>query len=125
VPRGWRSSRLLRVILLAILHFISDEDDPAGIIATIRDVLAPGSYLVVSHIAPGRVRDKNVAERVHKIYDHATERIYPRTPAEVTRLLEGFEIIEPEVMAKHARVGDESGAVSASPISWRTLARKP
>ena len=96
--------RPVAVILLAILHFISDDDDPAGIVATIRDALAPGSYLVVSHIAPGRVRDPGVAERVHKIYDRATERIYPRTPAEVARLLAGFEIIEPEVMARHAPV---------------------
>ena len=117
--------RPVAVILLAILHFISDDDDPAGIVATIRDALAPGSYLVVSHVAPGRVRDKAVAERVHKIYDRATERIYPRTAEEVTRLLDGFEIVAPEVMAEYAPVADRGGAVSAGPISWRTLARKP
>jgi hypothetical protein len=117
--------RPVAVILLAILHFISDDDDPAGIIATIRDAIAPGSYLVVSHVAPGRVRDKNAEDSALKVYDQATERIYPRTPAEVPRLLDGFEIIEPEVMAGHARVADESGAVSATPIGWRTLARKP
>lgn len=118
-------SRPVAVILLAILHFISDEDDPAQIIATLRDALAPGSYLVVSQVAPGRVQDKSAADRVHKIYDHATERIYPRTPAQVTRLLDGFEIIKPEVMTEQARFVDESGAVSDGPISWRTLARKP
>jgi SAM-dependent methyltransferase len=117
--------RPVAVILLAILHFISDDDDPAEIVATIRDALAPGSYLVVSHVAPGRVRDKAVAERVRKIYDRATERIYPRTEEEVTRLLDGFEIVAPEVMADYAPVADKGGAVSASPISWRALARKP
>jgi hypothetical protein len=117
--------RPVAVILLAILHFISDEDDPAGIIATIRDAIAPGSYLVVSHVAPGRVRDKNAADRALKVYDQATEQIYPRTPAEGARLLAGFEIIEPQVMAGHARAADEIGVMSASPIGWRTLARKP
>jgi O-methyltransferase involved in polyketide biosynthesis len=117
--------RPVAVILLAILHFISDEDNPAAIIATIRDAIAPGSYLVVSHVAPGRVRDKDAAQRALKVYHQATERIYPRTPAAVARLLDGFEIIEPEVMAGHARVADESGAVSTSPVGWRTLARKP
>jgi S-adenosyl methyltransferase len=117
--------RPVAVILLAILHFISDEDDPAGIIATIRDAIAPGSYLVVSHVAPGRVRDKNAGERALKVYQQATERIYPRTPEAVARLLDGFEIIEPEVMARNARVADEIGAASVSPIGWRTLARKP
>jgi hypothetical protein len=35
------------------------------------------------------------------------------------------EIIEPEVVAGHAPVTDASGAVSAGPVGWRTLARKP
>ena len=117
--------RPVAAILLAILHFISDEDDPAGIIATIRDAIAPGSYLVVSHVAPGRVRDKNAAERALKVYDQATERIYPRTPEEGERLLAGFEIIEPEVMAGHARAADEIGVMSASPIRLASACRKP
>jgi len=118
-------SRPVAVILLAILHFIADEDDPARIIATIRDALAPGSYLVVGHAAAGTARDSDTADRIRKVYEQATEPIYPRTPAEFTRLLDGFEIIEPEVMARHARATEQGGAVSASPFSWRTLARKP
>jgi hypothetical protein len=79
----------------------------------------------VSHVAPGRVRDKDAARRALKVYHQATERIYPRTAAAGARLLDGFELIEPEVMAGHARVAGDSGAVSTSPIGWRTLARKP
>ena len=75
-------SRPVAVVLLAILHFISAADDPARIIATIRDALAPGSYLVVSHVVPGRVQDKEVAkevaDRVYEIYGRASE---PLTPA--------------------------------------------
>jgi hypothetical protein len=37
------------LILVAILHFIPDEDKPAEIIATLLDALPPGSYLVASH----------------------------------------------------------------------------
>jgi len=121
--------RPVAVILLAILHFISDDDDPAGIIATIKDAIAPGSYLVISHIVPGRVGDKEVdkevADRVYKIYDQASERLHPRTPEEIKRLLDGFEVIEPEVMAPYARFAERGGAVSVSPVGWRVLARKP
>jgi hypothetical protein len=46
------------LLLVAILHFIKDEEDPAGIVATLRDALAPGSYLVLCGagpaVAPGR-----------------------------------------------------------------------
>jgi SAM-dependent methyltransferase len=37
------------LMLVAILHFIPDEDKPAEIIATLLDALPPGSYLVASH----------------------------------------------------------------------------
>ncbi len=67
--------RPVAVILLAILHFISDEDDPAGIIATIRDALAPGSYLVISHIVPGRIRDREVPKDVSS----SSQRPWPGT----------------------------------------------
>jgi SAM-dependent methyltransferase len=121
--------RPVAVILLAILHFISDDDDPAGVIATIRDALAPGSYLVISHIVHGRVQgkevDKEVADRVYKIYEQASERLRPRTAAEITRLLDGFELIEPEVMAQHAWLNERDAAASVSPVGWRVLARKP
>jgi hypothetical protein len=121
--------RPIAVILLAILHFVSDEDDPAGIIATIRDAIAPGSYLVISHIVPNRVMDqevdKDVADRVYEIYDKASERLYTRTPAQVTRLLDGFEVIEPEVMAEHVPAAERGAAASESPVGWRVLARKP
>src|SRR6266511_1869839 len=39
----------IAVLLVAMLHQVSDEDDPAGIIAQLRDAVAPGSYLVISH----------------------------------------------------------------------------
>jgi SAM-dependent methyltransferase len=122
-------SRPVAVFLLAILHFISDDDDPAQIIATIRDALAPGSYVVVSHVVPGRVQDqevaKEIADRIYEIYGRATEPLTPRTPEEIAGLLDGFELIEPEVLAKHAQPHELGGAASQSPVGWRVLARKP
>ena len=47
------------VLLLAILHFIPDADDPAGIVAALTAALAPGSAVAISHLtadlAPGQV----------------------------------------------------------------------
>jgi SAM-dependent methyltransferase len=118
-------SRPVAVILVAVLHFVSDDDDPAGIIAAIRDALAPGSYLVISHAVRGRVPDRGAVDRVHKIYDQAGQRAYPRAEAEIMGLLDGFELIRPEVMAPYARLPERGAAVSASPIGCRVLARKP
>ena len=38
------------LMLVAVLHFLQDEDKPEAIIATLLDALPPGSYLAASHI---------------------------------------------------------------------------
>ena len=42
-------TRPVALLLVAILHFIRDEEDSAGIVATLRDSLLAGSYLALSH----------------------------------------------------------------------------
>src|SRR5258708_31632901 len=44
-------SQPVAVLLLGILHFIPDSDDPAGIVKRLVDALAEGSYLVISQLA--------------------------------------------------------------------------
>jgi hypothetical protein len=41
--------RPIAVLMVAVLHFVSDEHDPFGAVARVRDRLAPGSHLVLSH----------------------------------------------------------------------------
>src|SRR5215469_14598492 len=42
-------SQPVAVLLIAILHFIPDADDPYGIVRKLMDPLAPGSFLVMVH----------------------------------------------------------------------------
>jgi hypothetical protein len=42
----------------AIVHFIAGDTDPAGIVARLRDALAPGSYLALTHIGSDFFPDK-------------------------------------------------------------------
>ena len=55
-------SQPLAVLLVAVLHFISDDEDPHAIVAAIRDALPPGSYLVLSHVT-GDIRRDSAAKR--------------------------------------------------------------
>jgi SAM-dependent methyltransferase len=52
-------TRPAAVLLLAVLHFITDTDGPAAIVAALAQQLAPGSFVVISHLtgdfAPGPV----------------------------------------------------------------------
>jgi hypothetical protein len=49
--------RPVAVLLLSVLHYIPDEAGTVAGVARLRDAMAPGSYLVISHIlmAPGHV----------------------------------------------------------------------
>jgi len=40
------------LMLVGILHFLEDKDEPERIIATLLDALPPGSYLTASHLNP-------------------------------------------------------------------------
>lgn len=42
-------SQPVALMLVAILHFLPDKDQPAAAITTLLDALPPGSYLVASH----------------------------------------------------------------------------
>ncbi len=85
------------VLLLAILHFVTDAEDPAALVAAIRDALAPGSYLILSHGtahgAPPRVAARS--GEASRVYDNATSRITYRDPARVIPFLAGFSLVEP------------------------------
>jgi hypothetical protein len=119
-------SRPVAVMLLAILHFVSDDDDPDAITATLRDALAPGSYLVISHVCQELLPDKAAAERAKKIYEQASERIQARGAERIRGFFGDFELVEPGLVAKHAW-RPVTGVASADPsdISMGAVARKP
>jgi SAM-dependent methyltransferase len=85
------------VLLGAVLHFIADADDPSGILAAIRDAVAPGSVLVVSHAA---VPEAMTPEQVHlaREYSERTAPLTFRSRGRVAELLAVFgELVEPGV----------------------------
>jgi S-adenosyl methyltransferase len=95
-------SRPVALTLLAVLHFVPDEDDPDAVMALLRDALAPGSYLVLSHICEELLPDKAAARRAMEIYERASERILPRGTERIRGFLGDFELVEPGLVPKHA-----------------------
>ena len=79
-------------MLLSILHFVSDSDDPAGLIARLLDPFPGGSHVALSHPHAERVPEVNDVERV---FDEATEQAHVRSRADIAKLVAGMEIIEP------------------------------
>ncbi len=81
------------VLLAGVLHFVPDADRPAGIVAALREAMAPGSYLLVSHAtADGQPPEVVEAQRLSS--RTATE-IVLRTQAGIAAYFEGFSLVEP------------------------------
>jgi hypothetical protein len=80
------------VLLVAILHFISDTDDPAGIISELLAPFPSGSYLVISHATPDETPAVNAAA---KVYDEATAQAHVRRHDDVLALVRDLDLVEP------------------------------
>jgi SAM-dependent methyltransferase len=84
----------IALLVVAVLHFIPDEEDPAGIVAQLRDALVPGSHLVLSH--GSWPADTTPAVRQARLtYDRTATPLILRDRDEVAALFAGFELIEP------------------------------
>jgi SAM-dependent methyltransferase len=93
VKRVLDFSRPVALLLVATLHFIPDEDDPSGIMAELRDALAPGSYLALTHASADGVPD--VVAKVVEVYKRTSAPGTPRTREQVTGLFGDFALVEP------------------------------
>ena len=85
--------RPIALLLVATLHFIPDEDDPAGIMSVLREALAPGSALAFTHASADGIPD--VVAKVVEVYKKTSAPGTPRTAAQVTALFGEFELVEP------------------------------
>ena len=90
------------VLMVGILHFITDEENPYRIVARFRDAMAPGGYVAICHVT-GDPRPSAVGP-VTEVYSQATAPMVPRSHDQIRRLFDGFEPVEPGVVyAPHWR----------------------
>ncbi|HXS61800.1 MAG TPA: SAM-dependent methyltransferase [Streptosporangiaceae bacterium] len=82
------------LLLVSVLPFIADADDPWRIVATLRDALAPGSYLVLCHgTDEGRPAVIQAMDKTYK--GSVPARGGARPAAEILRFFDGFDLVEP------------------------------
>jgi SAM-dependent methyltransferase len=82
------------LLLVAVLHFVPDEAGPAQILATLRDALVPGSYLVICHSC--RDARPDTADSAAALYNsRVAAQLRVRTRDEIAALFDGFTLVEP------------------------------
>jgi hypothetical protein len=82
------------VLLVAVLHFVTDADRPYDAVRTLVNALAPGSYLVLTHSTPDDVPG-DVTEAMKAFYSNASARVAPRPYKDVARFFDGLELMDP------------------------------
>jgi SAM-dependent methyltransferase len=114
------------VLLVAVLHAIGEDDQPAKILARMRDAIAPGSYLVMAHGT-----DEGDPERAHRLLAMSARTNTPlclRGREGVQALFEGFELVEPGVVWVAQWRPDPNAPVDPQPElsnNYGAVGRKP
>jgi hypothetical protein len=135
-------SQPIGLLMVAVLHFVGDQDQPAEAIASFRDALPSGSYLVISH-ATHELHPPELTDFHRDLYRKTATPMTMRTRVQVQSLFDGFEPVEPGVvLSEHwhpdsgpdteAGSGVDSGADPGVEVEhperfpiWAGIGRKP
>jgi hypothetical protein len=112
------------VTLMAVLHAIPDADDPYAVMATVLDVVPPGSYLALSHSASDLLHDgqrtglEDVNDRM--IQQHFTY----RSREQVARFFAGTDLVEPGLVRVEEWRPDPGATDPGRSHLWCAMGRK-
>jgi hypothetical protein len=117
------------ILLLAVLHFVPDADDPYTMVATYRDRTSAGSYLAISH---GSQQDQPATavagmKQGEQVYQRTATPFVNRTRDQIAALFTGYDLVEPGLVPLprwRPDTGDEPDADAARLPTYGGLGRK-
>jgi hypothetical protein len=118
-------SRPVALLIVSVLHFIADEDDPQGATAQLRDALPSGSYFAMSH---GAWADRQESAQVEELYQRTTSQVIARPADEIAAFFGDVRLVEPGLVFLPAWRPDSPDEVDDHPERFVSLAgvgRKP
>ncbi|MEU7563232.1 SAM-dependent methyltransferase [Streptomyces eurythermus] len=118
-------SRPVALTVIAIVHFMLDEDDAVGVVRRLLEPLPSGSYLAMSigtaEFAPAEVG------RVAREYAARGMPMRLRTLAEAHEFFDGLDLVEPGIVQVHKWHPDDGaqGVRDEDVAMYGAVARKP
>src|SRR5919202_5107409 len=81
-------------VLLGLLHFVPEDEVAYNLVRVLRDAVAPGSYIAISH---GSTEESppDLVEQSEQIYARTTDPLKLRTRAEIEAFFAGLDLVEP------------------------------
>jgi O-methyltransferase involved in polyketide biosynthesis len=120
-------SQPVAVLLIGVLHFIPDADEPHAVVARLMAALPPGSFLAIGHGASDIQADV-VPEMTRRYNQRTSASLTLRSRPEVTRFFDGLELIGPGVVPLSQWWRDDWPGPAAAPgqvLGYCGIGRKP
>ena len=119
-------NRPIGLLLIAILHFVGDADDPYDLTRRLIDALPPGSYVALSHLTGDFVPEKWAG--VAEVYRRQGVTMRVRSKAEIAGFLDGLDLVDPglEIITRwRPEPVDIDGRITDAQVSvYGAVARK-
>jgi S-adenosyl methyltransferase len=115
-------SKPVAVLLLAILHFVPDELGLPESVAKLREVMAPGSFLAISHIQfrPGQVDGTRPLSDAAKELGEARKKMPPTAPVRdqdgIAAFFGDFTLLDPGLVDVWKWRPDDEAVTNSSDI---------
>ena len=90
-------SKPVALLLIAIMHFIGDEDRPYDLTRRLLEALPAGSYLALSHLTGDF--DPEAWAGVAAVYAKSGVTMKVRSRPEIKRFFDGLDLVEPGVQS--------------------------
>jgi len=122
-------SQPVALLLIAVMHFIPDDDDPWALAARLLAALPSGSFLALSHLTGDF--DPAAWEGVVAVYRRSGVTMQVRRKAAIERFFAGLELVDPGVVSLPHWRPDPSRVEVGGPASdaavsvYGGVARKP
>jgi hypothetical protein len=84
------------LLLFAVLHFLTDTEQPRKVVHGLAEALAPGSAVALSHITAEAIAPE-ASQAVQKVYQGASAPAVPRSRKDIIRFFDGLELTDPGV----------------------------
>ncbi len=115
--------RPIGLLLLTVLHYIVDDEKAYGAVETLTNVLAPGSYIAITH---GSAEMVNPQEE--ELFKTSGSNTVNRSMEDVSKFFKGFELVEPGIVPTPLwHPENENDALFHEPekgYTWAAVGRK-
>jgi hypothetical protein len=112
------------VLLVAVLHFVEDGENPQRIVNYIKERLAPGSYLAVSHVT-GDDLAPEARQQAQAVYENASAPGVARARDDIARFFDGLVMLAPGLVNVRDWRPDRLARSPGETLFYAGIGRKP